>query len=297
MTKKTIFVGSDHAGFELKGKLKKFLEKKGFKVEDKGSFSAKSCDYPDFARLVGESVSKEKNSSGILICGTGIGMSIAASKINGIRAAIACNEIMAKAAKEHNNANVICLGARVIGFEKAKKIVNAYLNAKFAGERHLRRVKKINALDCNCGEGKTGKGFELLEHKADMGIKGFGETFEEAFEECAKGMFSIMTELKDVQGKESVGLTVKASGLGELLIEWLNELLSLADQKEMFFSEFKVEKIEAINSEYELKGKAGGEKIDEKKHELKTEVKAATYSGLKVEKEDGRFIAQCVVDV
>lgn len=141
------------------------------------------------------------------------------------------------------------------------------------------------------------KGFELLEHKADMGVKGFGKSFEEAFEESARGMFSIMSDLEKVEGKKSVELTVSANGLGELLVEWLNELLSLADRNEMVFSEFKVEEIVEGEKGFELKGSASGEKIDSGKHEFKTEVKAATYSGLDVKKENGVFIAQCVVDV
>lgn len=141
------------------------------------------------------------------------------------------------------------------------------------------------------------RGFELLEHKADMGIKGFGESFEQAFEESAKAMFSVMTDLKKVKSKENVGLTVKAKNLEELLVQWLNELLSVADAKEMLFSEFKVEQVYVKEGEYFLKGNAGGEKIDKKKHEMKTEVKAATYSGLKVGKEKELFFAQCIVDV
>lgn len=140
-------------------------------------------------------------------------------------------------------------------------------------------------------------GFELLEHKADMGIKGFGESIERAFEECAKGMFSIMVELTDVKAKENVRLTVSAKGLEELLVAWLNELLSLADQKEMVFSEFTVKQIFVKDGKYFLEGSAKGEKLDKKKHEMKTEVKAATYSGLRIGKEREKFFVQCVVDV
>ena len=139
--------------------------------------------------------------------------------------------------------------------------------------------------------------FELLEHKADMGVRGYGKSFERAFEECAKGMFSIMTDLKKVTGAETVELTVKAKELGELLVEWLNELLSLADQKEMIFSEFTVKQISVKDGEYHLEGNAKGEKLNKEKHEFKTEVKAATYSGLETGKEDEEFFVQCVVDV
>lgn len=140
---KKIFIGSDHAGFQLKENVKVFLEKKKFKINDLGTFSEESCDYPDFAKKVAEKVAKEKNSFGILICGTGIGMSIAANKIKGIRAALVQDEFTAKKAREHNNANVLCLGARVIDSEKAKKILNIFLNTDFEGGRHSKRVEKI----------------------------------------------------------------------------------------------------------------------------------------------------------
>ncbi len=147
--KEKIAIGSDHAGFVLKEKIKKWLEKEGYAVSDFGCFSAESCDYPDYAEKVAREVAKRKNITGILVCGTGIGMCIAANKIKGIHAALIHNEFTGRSAREHNNANVICLGARVINFATAKKAVNAFLKARFQGGRHARRVKKIKRLEKN----------------------------------------------------------------------------------------------------------------------------------------------------
>lgn len=145
--KKKIAIGSDHAGFALKEKIKKWLQEQGYAVSDFGCFSAESCDYPDFAEKVAKEVAKDRNTIGILFCGTGIGMCIAANKIKGIHAALIHNEFTGKSAKEHNNANIICLGARVINFATAKKAISAFLNAEFQGGRHSRRVKKIKRLE------------------------------------------------------------------------------------------------------------------------------------------------------
>lgn len=145
--KENVIIGSDHAGFVLKEKIKRWLKKKGYAVQDFGCFSAERCDYPDFAEKVARKVAKSRNTIGILFCGTGIGMSIAANKIKGIHAALIHNEFTGKSAREHNNANIICLGARVIGFATAKKTINAFLNAEFQGGRHARRVKKIKRLE------------------------------------------------------------------------------------------------------------------------------------------------------
>jgi len=147
--KKKIAIGSDHAGFALKEQIKKWLEKEGYSVRDFGCFSAESCDYPDFAEKVAKEVAKDRNTIGILFCGTGIGMCIAANKIKGIHAALIHNEFTGKSAKEHNNANIICLGARVINFATAKKAISTFLNAEFQGGRHSRRVKKIERIEKN----------------------------------------------------------------------------------------------------------------------------------------------------
>jgi len=145
--KEKIAIGSDHAGFALKEKIKKWLQEQGYAVSDFGCFSDESCDYPDYAKKVAKEVAKGRNTIGILFCGTGIGMCIAANKIKGIHAALIHNEFTGRSAREHNNANIICLGARVINFATAKKAISAFLNAEFQGGRHARRVKKIEELE------------------------------------------------------------------------------------------------------------------------------------------------------
>lgn len=136
--------------------------------------------------------------------------------------------------------------------------------------------------------------FELFEHKADVGVRGVGETLEEAFAECAKAMFSVMAELGRVKVREGVGIKVSARDKEELLLKWLNELLYESSAREMVFSEFEV-KIGKQGKE--LEGIARGEKMDKKRHRLKTEVKGASYSGLDVREEKGECLAQCIVDV
>lgn len=144
---KIIAVGSDHGGFELKGKIIKMLEADGYEVKDCGAYDTASIDYPDVAEKLCETIVKGECEKGILICGTGIGMSIAANKIDGIRAAVCCDTYSAAMAREHNNANVITLGARVTGDELAFVIVKSWLNAAFAGGRHGKRVDKIMQLE------------------------------------------------------------------------------------------------------------------------------------------------------
>lgn len=142
-----IGIGSDHGGYTLKEHIKKMLEEKGIEVKDFGTHSTDSVDYPDIAKAVCKSITNGECECGILICGTGIGMSIAANKIKGIRAAHVTDSYSARMTKEHNNANVICLGERITGIEIANDIVNAYLNAEFAGGRHEKRVSKLMALE------------------------------------------------------------------------------------------------------------------------------------------------------
>jgi len=143
-TKKNLYIGSDHAGYDLKENLKKHLTAKGVKFVDLGTFSGDAVDYPDIAREVCEKVIEEKDSLGILICGTGIGMMMSANKYKGIRAAVCTHEMMAKMARAHNNANVLCLGSRVIGAELAKHILDVFLATEYEGEeRHERRIKKM----------------------------------------------------------------------------------------------------------------------------------------------------------
>jgi ribose 5-phosphate isomerase B len=138
-----IAIGSDHAGFKLKEEIKKFLEEKGIEVVDFGTNSEERVDYPDYAIPLAESVAKGEETFGILICGTGIGMSIAANKVKGIRASLVSDVYSAHSAREHNNANILCMGGRVLGTELAKEITNVWLNAEFLGGRHERRINKI----------------------------------------------------------------------------------------------------------------------------------------------------------
>jgi ribose 5-phosphate isomerase B len=142
-----IALGADHAGFELKEKIKQHLTQKGITVDDRGTNSPESVDYPDYARLVGEQVAGKWADWGILVCGAGIGMSIAANKIPGIRAANAHSEIEAQLSREHNNANVLALGGRLLDENTAMKIVDRWLSTEFAGGRHRRRVEKINEIE------------------------------------------------------------------------------------------------------------------------------------------------------
>ncbi len=143
-----IYCGSDHAGFELKNHLMELLKsERGLEVSDKGTYSKDSCDYPDFAQAVGEAVAKEPDSLGLLVCGSGIGISISANKINGIRAALVSDPYAASLSRLHNNANVICLGARLTGPDMAWECVKAFLDTAFAGGRHEKRVAKIAELE------------------------------------------------------------------------------------------------------------------------------------------------------
>ena len=138
-----LVIGNDHAGVEFKEKLVKALEERGHEVINVGTDSLESVDYPDIAVLVGEKALDGEAKFGILICGTGIGISIAANKIKGIRAALVHNEFTAKLARLHNDANVIALGARVIGDELGLVCVETFINTEFEGGRHARRVGKI----------------------------------------------------------------------------------------------------------------------------------------------------------
>lgn len=143
----TIYLGSDHGGFELKEALKAYLADEAHLVIDQGTYSLDSVDYPDYAQAVGEAVLADDGSLGIVICGTGIGISIAANKLKGIRAALCSEEFSARMARRHNNANVLALGGRTTGVELAKSIVDAFLSAEFEGDRHARRVEKICGLE------------------------------------------------------------------------------------------------------------------------------------------------------
>lgn len=138
-----IALGSDHGGFKLKREIAKHFETKGVEFEDFGTYTEESCDYPDFALKVAEEVVGKRFDLGILVCGTGIGISIAANKVKGIRAALCSDTFSAHACREHNDANILTIGERVVGVGLALDIVDTFLNAKFEGDRHLRRVNKI----------------------------------------------------------------------------------------------------------------------------------------------------------
>ena len=142
-----VALGADHAGYELKEALRQHLEKRGLKVLDFGANSTVSSDYPDFAQAVAHSVAEQKSGLGLLVCATGVGMSIAANKVPGVRAALVFDEKMAALARQHNNANVLCLGGKFIGPEQAKNIVDAFLDAHFEGGRHMRRVGKMERIE------------------------------------------------------------------------------------------------------------------------------------------------------
>jgi ribose 5-phosphate isomerase B len=143
-------IGSDHAGYKLKGQLMNWLRTAAggkHQILDVGTASEESCDYPDFAQDVASAVAKKRATKGILICGTGIGMAIAANKTHGIRAAIAWNPEVASLAAEHNDANVLCIPARYAGAQKAQHILKSFLTTPFGKGRHARRVRKINQMD------------------------------------------------------------------------------------------------------------------------------------------------------
>lgn len=141
-----IAIGSDHAGYSLKEEIKKYLDQKEIPFTDFGTFKIDSCDYPEFAYKVGNAVAGNDCDHGILICGTGIGMSITANKIKGVRAAVANDEENAKMSRLHNDANVLCLGARTLEAIKALSILETWINTSFEGGRHQKRVNLITQL-------------------------------------------------------------------------------------------------------------------------------------------------------
>lgn len=142
-----IAIGSDHAGFAMKQLIVGLLSELGHSYKDFGCFDSNSVDYPDIAQPVSEAVSKKSFDRGILICSTGIGMSIVANKVPGIRAAVCHDTFSARRAREHNDANVLCLGEWVLGQGLMREIVTTYLSSDFAGGRHARRLEKIHALE------------------------------------------------------------------------------------------------------------------------------------------------------
>ncbi len=139
-----IALGSDHAGFEFKERIKKILDETGEKYIDFGTLSNESCDYPDYAKLVAESILKKESEKGILVCGTGIGMGIAANRYNGIRAAVCTDEFMAKVSRTHNDSNILVLGERITPWIEIDKMVRVWLASGFEGGRHAKRVNKLD---------------------------------------------------------------------------------------------------------------------------------------------------------
>lgn len=142
-----IAIGSDHIGFEIKQEIKEFVESFGHTVEDFGPFNNERTDYPIYGKLVAEKVASGEFDRGILICGTGVGISIAANKVKGIRAVVCSEPYSAKLSREHNNTNILAFGQRVIGIETAKMITKEWLEAEFEGERHARRVCMISDIE------------------------------------------------------------------------------------------------------------------------------------------------------
>ncbi len=145
MTIKKIGVGSDHAGVNLKNKIAEFLKEKGYEVTDYGTNSTASCDYPVYAKAVAKSVANGENERGIICCGSGIGVSIAANKVKGVRAVLAHEPYSAMLSRLHNDANVLCLGERITGESLALDIVETWLHSEYEGGRHQRRVDMLDA--------------------------------------------------------------------------------------------------------------------------------------------------------
>ncbi|CAM3250875.1 ribose 5-phosphate isomerase B [Streptobacillus felis] len=145
-----IVIGNDHSGVDFKNQLVGHLLSKGIEVINVGTDSVDSVDYPDIAKEVSKKVLEKEANFGMLICGTGIGISIAANRISGIRAALVTNELCARLSRQHNDANILVLGARVTGIELAKSCVDAFLSAEFEGGRHSNRISKI---ECGCTNG------------------------------------------------------------------------------------------------------------------------------------------------
>ena len=142
-----IALGSEHVGYKLKNEIISFLKENGYEIKDFGTYSTESCDYPDFAEKVAEAVVSKEFDFGILVCGTGIGISISANKIPGVRAALCSDTFSAHATREHNDANILALGERVVGPGLAIDIVKTFLTSEFQGERHQKRIDKISLIE------------------------------------------------------------------------------------------------------------------------------------------------------
>lgn len=142
-----IAIGNDHAAVEMKNEIMKYLEEKGYEVVNFGTDTTDSCHYPVYGEAVGRAVASKEADLGILICGTGVGISLAANKVNGVRAVVCSEPLTARLSKQHNNSNVLAFGARIIGIETAKMIVDEWLAAEFEGGRHQTRVDMLMAIE------------------------------------------------------------------------------------------------------------------------------------------------------
>ncbi|WP_315120389.1 ribose 5-phosphate isomerase B [uncultured Clostridium sp.] len=142
-----IAIGSDHAAYAFKKEIEKYLEEKGIPYKDYGCFSEERTDYPIYGELVGRAVASGECEKGILICGTGVGISLAANKVKGIRAVVCSDCYTAKLSREHNDTNILAMGSRVVGIDLAKMILDSWLEAKFEGGRHLKRVNMISDIE------------------------------------------------------------------------------------------------------------------------------------------------------
>ncbi|MEG1459244.1 MAG: ribose 5-phosphate isomerase B [Acetivibrio sp.] len=142
-----IAIGNDHSAVEMKQQITEFLQEMGHEVVNYGTDSTESCDYPIYGEKVGKAVVSGETQCGILICGTGVGISLAANKVNGVRAVVCSEPFSAKLSKQHNNTNILAFGARVVGIELAKMIVEEWLNAEFLGDRHQRRVDMLTDIE------------------------------------------------------------------------------------------------------------------------------------------------------
>ena len=145
--KMKVSIGSDHRGLKQRKVIAEAIEALGHEVDDQGTFTDASCDYPDVAETVANQVASQKSDLGILVCGTGIGMSIAANKVVGVRAALCCNVESAKLSRQHNDANILCLSGSDFDDSQYKAVVTSWLNSEFEGGRHARRVQKVRALE------------------------------------------------------------------------------------------------------------------------------------------------------
>lgn len=142
-----IILGADHGGYELKNSISEWLKTQGHEIKDIGAFSSESVDYPDYSKIVGEEVVKGNFDRGVLVCGSGVGISIAANKVKGVRAVLCHDVVIARLSREHNDTNIIAMGGRFIAKELAYEILNVWINTEFSGGRHSKRIEKISLLE------------------------------------------------------------------------------------------------------------------------------------------------------